>query len=75
MLFGIALTGARAKNLARLKSMTAPQARLVGGLKTGDRALISWVQQYPSATDNRCVDDMVSKDGKWPSNESACQGE
>jgi hypothetical protein len=67
--------GARAKNLAMLKSMTAPQARIVGGLKTGDRALIYWVQQYPSALDNRCVDVMVLKDGKWRSNESACQGE
>jgi hypothetical protein len=67
--------GARAKNLAMLKSMTAPQSRIVGGLKTGDRALIYWVQQYPAALDNRCVDAMVLKDGKWRSNESACQAE
>ncbi len=67
--------GARAKNLAIVKSMTAPQARIVGGLKTGDRATVYWVQQFPSAVDNRCVDAMVFKDGKWRSVESACQSE
>jgi hypothetical protein len=67
--------GARAKNLQMLKSMTAPQVRVVGGLKTGDRATIYSVQQFPSALDNRCVDTMVLKDGKWRVIESACQSE
>ena len=66
---------ARAKNLAMLKSMTAPQARIVGGLRNGDRATIYWVQQWPAALDSRCVDTLVLKDGKWRSSESVCQSE
>jgi hypothetical protein len=67
--------GARTKNLQMLKNMTAPQARIIGGLKTGDRATIYWIQQFPSALDNRCVDAMVLQSGKWRSMESACQSE
>jgi hypothetical protein len=66
---------ARTKNLQMLKSMTAPQARIIGGLRTGDRATIYWIQQFPSALDNRCVDAMVFQGGKWRSMESACQSE
>ncbi|MEO7158006.1 MAG: hypothetical protein ABI039_10610 [Vicinamibacterales bacterium] len=66
---------ARPKNLTMLKGMTAPQARVVGGLRSADRATIYWVQQWPSALDNRCVDTLVLKDGKWRSIESACQSE
>ena len=67
--------GARAKNLQMLKSMTAPQARVIGGLKTGDRAALYWVQQFPSALDQRCVDVMALQAGKWRSIESTCQSE
>jgi hypothetical protein len=66
---------ARTTNLTMLKGMTAPQARIVGGLRNADRATISWVQQWPSALDNRCVDTLVLKDGKWRSIASACQSE
>lgn len=67
--------GARTKNLQMLKSMTPPQARIIGGSRRGERATIYWIQQFPSALDNRCVETMVLKDGKWRSVDSACQSE
>lgn len=67
--------GARPKNLEMLRQMTSPRARIVGGLRNGDRATIYWVQQFPSARDNRCVDTMELRDGTWRSVDSACQAE
>lgn len=65
----------REKTLNMLKSMTAPQARILGGLQKGDTARLAWVQHWPAGLDNRCVDTMTLKDGKWRSTESACQSE
>lgn len=66
---------ARPKNLKMLQGMTSPQARMVGGLRQGERAQVYWVQIWPDALDNRCIDDMILKDGKWRSLASACQAE
>ena len=65
----------RADRLKMLKSMTPPQTRILGGLRNSDKARVYWVQQWPAALDNRCVDTLVLKDGKWRSIESACQSE
>ncbi len=65
----------REKNLQMLKSMTPPQAKILGGLRTGDKARVYWLQQWPESLDNRCIDTLVLKDGKWCSTESACQAE
>jgi hypothetical protein len=67
--------GARQNNLAMLKGMTSPQARILGGLRKGDTARVYWVQQWPAGIDSRCVDSLLLKDGQWRSIESACQGE
>ncbi len=65
----------RPKNLEMLRNMTAPQVRIVGGLRNGDRARVSWVAIRPGSPNNRCVDDMELKDGKWRSASSACAAE
>jgi len=65
----------RAKNLEMLKKMTAPRARILGGLRNGDRARVYWAQQWPAGLDSRCVDTLVLRDGTWRSIESACQAE
>jgi hypothetical protein len=65
----------RDKNLKMLKNMTAPRARILGGLRNGDKARIYWAQQRPAGLDSRCVDTLVLTDGKWRSVESACQAE
>jgi hypothetical protein len=66
---------ARPKNLKMLQSMTSPQARMLGGLRQGDKAFVYWQQIWPDALDNRCIDEMILKDGKWRSIDSACQPE
>ena len=63
------------KELQLLKGMTAPQRRILGGLRTGETARIHWVQQRPNALEMRCVDTMVLKGGRWRSTESVCQSE
>jgi hypothetical protein len=67
--------GTRENNLRMLKGITPPRARILGGLRNGDRARLYWVQHWPEALDNRCIDTLVLKDGKWRSIESACQAE
>jgi hypothetical protein len=67
--------GTRGKNLEMLKSMTPPQSRILGGLRTGDTARVYWAQQWPAGLDNRCVESLVLQDGKWRSTESQCQSE
>lgn len=65
----------RSKNLKMLQGMTSPQSRMAGGLRRGDRAQLHWVQIWPDALDNRCIDDLILQDGKWRSVASACQPE
>jgi hypothetical protein len=66
---------ARSKNLKMLQGMTSPQSRMAGGLRQGDKAQLYWVQIWPDALDNRCIDDLVLQDGKWRTVASACQAE
>lgn len=71
----LADSGARAKNLAMLKSMTSPQSRVLGGLRSGEKALVYWAQLWPAALNNRCIETMELRAGRWRSIESACQPE
>jgi hypothetical protein len=66
---------ARQKNLEMLKGMTSPQMRILGGVRSGDRARVYWVAVWPDALDSRCIDDMVFQGGKWRSVATACQAE
>ena len=66
---------AHPKNLKLLQGITSPKSRIAGGLRQGDSAQVYWIQIWPAARDNRCVDDLILKDGKWRSVASACQSE
>lgn len=65
----------RAKGLKMLQGMTPPQSRIVGGARQGDMAQVYWVQVWPDAIDNRCIEDMALTGGKWRSVASACSPE
>jgi hypothetical protein len=63
------------QTLQMYKSMTSPQARVLGGLKTGDKARVYWIAVWPAGLDNRCVDSMILSGGKWRTTATACQAE
>jgi hypothetical protein len=65
----------RSKNLKQLQQMTPPESRIIGGLRKGDTAEVYWVQIWPDALDNRCVEDLVLEAGRWRSVATACTPE
>ena len=66
---------AHPKNLKLLHGITSPKSRLAAELRQGDSAQVYWIKIWPAARDNRCVDDLILKDGKWRSFARACQSE
>jgi hypothetical protein len=71
----LAEPAARPKNLKMLQGMTSPQSHTIGGLRQGDKAQVYWVQVWPDALDNRCLDDLILEGGRWRSVASACAPE
>ena len=65
----------RERNLAFLKQMTAPSARLLGGIRNGSEATLYWLKENPSGLDSRCVETLVLQGERWRTTASACQGE
>ena len=66
---------AHPKNLKLLHGITSPKSRLAAELRQGDSAHVYWRQIWPAARDNRCVDELILKNGIWRSVASACQSE